>query len=163
MEPKNKTGLVALLREEYGNLEVGIAGLTEAQMTTPGAEAQWSVKDIAAHLLFWQQRAVFYLQCAQSGYQAEKDRWRGADVDTRNEENFQAQRARATAEVLLDLTNSQKTVIDLLEAMPEDAIFTAGRYDWLKSISLAEAISNETHEHYQEHIGSIRAWRAKQT
>jgi hypothetical protein len=162
LDPKNKVELLALLRSEYGNFAEATAGLSEAQMTAPGAEVKWSVKDIAAHLLFWQGRAVFLLECASTIYQPDKDRWRGADVDTHNEQNFQAQRARPTADVLRDLAVSQKSVVDLLEALPEDAIFTPGRFDWLKGISLAEGVGNETYGHYEEHMGSLRAWRAKQ-
>jgi hypothetical protein len=162
MDPQNKTELLALLRSEYANFAEAIAGLSEAQMTAPGAEVQWSVKDIAAHLLFWQQRAVFLLECVKLGYRQDMDRWRGADVDTRNEQNFQAQRMRPTTDVLRDLTDSQDAVIRLLEETSEADIFAPGRFDWLKGISLAEGVGNETHGHYQEHMESLRSWRAKQ-
>lgn len=156
-----KAELIEKLRIEYHNFDEATAGLTEAQMSEPGAEERWSVKDIAAHLAFWQQRAVFYLECAQKGYDKEADRWAEGSVDARNEQNFQAQQARPLADVLADLHASEKDVLSLLEQTPNEAIFTPGYFEWSKASLLVEAIAGETFEHYQEHLGSLRAWQAR--
>lgn len=160
MEHVTKAELIETIRAEYRNFEQATAGLTEAQMTQPGAEAHWSVKDIAAHLAFWQQRAVFYLESACDGYREEANRWAGDDVDQRNEDNYQAQHARPLADVLRDLHTSENDVIRLLETAPDEAIFTPGYFDWCKASLLVEAVAGETFEHYQEHMGSLRAWQA---
>lgn len=161
MEHMTKAQLIEALRAEYRNFEQATAALSEAQMIEPGAEEYWSVKDIAAHLAFWQQRAVFYLISARDGYKKEADRWAEEDVDKRNADNYQAQHARPLADVIGDLHTSESDVIRLVEATPDEAIFTPGYFDWCKASLLVEAISGETYEHYQEHMGSLRAWQAR--
>ncbi len=37
------------------------AGLSEAQMTTPGVAGEWSVRDILAHVATWEEEALKYL------------------------------------------------------------------------------------------------------
>lgn len=157
----SKADLLALIRAEQANLHNAIDGLDEAALNAPGAEVDWSVKDIAAHLLFWQQRAIFYLQCAKTGWDPKADRWAGASVDKRNEENYKANHARPVGDVLNDLVTSEETLIEMLEATPEEQIFTPGFFDWLKASLLVEAIAGETYEHYQEHMESLRAWQSE--
>jgi hypothetical protein len=157
-----KARLLDQIRAEHRRFDEAIAGLSEAQMTAPGAEADWSVKDIAAHLVFWQQRAIFLLECARTGWRDQNDRWGGASVDERNAQNYQAQHDRTLGEVLADLATSAETVLALLEATPEGDLFDVGRFGWLKGSTLAEAVSNETDGHYPEHLDSLRTWRAKQ-
>ena len=80
MDTFTKAELIKRIQAERSRFSGAISGLSEAQMEAPGAEAEWSVKDIAAHLMFWQQRAVFLLECARDGWQPGKDRWSGSTL-----------------------------------------------------------------------------------
>jgi hypothetical protein len=158
-----KADLIERIRAEHQLFEAAIDGMTDAHMTAPGAEANWSVKDIAAHLAFWQQRAIFLLECARDGWQVDKNRWSGGDIDRLNEQVYRAHRDRPLADVLAELRQSQSEVLARLEATPEVDLTTRGRFDWLpNNVTLVDNITGETYEHYQEHSESLRSWRAKQ-
>jgi hypothetical protein len=49
-EQMNKTGLLDAMRTGYTALEKTLAPLDEAQMTTPGVNGTWSIKDNIAHI-----------------------------------------------------------------------------------------------------------------
>ena len=49
-----------------------IAPLSATQLTTPGVDHQWSIKDILVHLAFWQRHLLTYLQSAIEGKEPEK-------------------------------------------------------------------------------------------
>jgi hypothetical protein len=164
-QPTSRAGLLRLIRAAHSAFEDGIDGLTDAQMATPGTEVAWSVKDIAAHLMYWEQRAIFYLECARDGWQPEKDRWimpRGDAYHALNEENYQAQRYRPLSGILAELRAPQAAMMRLVEATAETDLVTKGRFDWLPDRALIEMVGNETWQHYQDHSESLRSCRAKQ-
>ena len=47
----DKTTLLRTIQTEYAHLEALIAPLSEAQLSTPSSEGQWSIKDVLAHNL----------------------------------------------------------------------------------------------------------------
>jgi mycothiol maleylpyruvate isomerase-like protein len=63
----NKSELLHGLREEYRRWEALLGQIGEARMDQPGAAADWSIKDIIAHLTGWRHRTVARLQAAQRG------------------------------------------------------------------------------------------------
>ena len=52
--PADKAALLAMIQAGYEQLEVLLATLSPEQMTIPGVNGSWSVKDNLAHLAAWQ-------------------------------------------------------------------------------------------------------------
>src|SRR3569832_1206714 len=63
----NKTKLLDGVREEYRQWEALLDQIGEARLDQLGAAADWSIKDIVAHLTGWRRRTVARLQAAQRG------------------------------------------------------------------------------------------------
>ena len=63
----NKSELLHGVREEYRQWEALLNQIGEARMDQPRAAADWSIKDIIAHLTGWRRRTVARLQAAQRG------------------------------------------------------------------------------------------------
>src|SRR5262245_17319751 len=59
--------LVALIGKTSTELELLVAQLTVAQMNQPGAVGVWSVKDVLAHITFWERHALSIVKAAQRG------------------------------------------------------------------------------------------------
>ncbi len=57
----NREQLLARLDKAWAALGESYAGLTEAEMTTPGVAGDWSVKDMLAHVATWEEEALKYL------------------------------------------------------------------------------------------------------
>ena len=54
VRPVDKAALLANIQAGYDQLEALLASLSEEQMTIPGVNGSWSVKDNLAHLTAWQ-------------------------------------------------------------------------------------------------------------
>jgi len=53
--PTNKTDLLAAIDQERGALETFLETLTPEQMVATRVVGEWSVKDVLAHLIEWEQ------------------------------------------------------------------------------------------------------------
>jgi len=69
VRPADKAELLAIIRDGYEQFEDLLASLQEEQMTIPGVNGSWSVKDNLAHLTAWQN----YQAARQEGC------WRGSN------------------------------------------------------------------------------------
>ncbi|HEY4384036.1 MAG TPA: DinB family protein, partial [Ktedonobacteraceae bacterium] len=61
-QPANKAELLTHIQAEYDRFEALLASLSEEQMTIPGVNGTWSVKDNLAHLTTWQDYQTTRLQ-----------------------------------------------------------------------------------------------------
>jgi len=157
----NKQTLLNHLRAERANLEAAITALNEEQLTTPGVESDWSVKDVIAHLLFWEKRCLFYLKAARDGYVKEDDVWRADTVDALNARNYADQKNRPSLDVIDEERAVSQTLVRLIEATPPADLLEPDRFEWANGESLYDQIAGETYEHIRDHLEALRAWRKK--
>lgn len=150
-ETLSKAVLLEKLRSAHANLEAAIDGLTEEQMTQPGVIGDWSIKDLIAHLTYWERRAAFLLGSSINGYREEVDIWKIGSVDEQNERNFQDNKDRPVADVLADWRSILQTILFLLDCLPEQNLADTSRWGWPQDESLGERIEGESSGHIEEH------------
>src|SRR5688572_5119510 len=63
----NVAELTALIRETSTRMELLIAQLSVAEINQPGAVGVWSVKDVLAHIAYWERYTVNIVQAAARG------------------------------------------------------------------------------------------------
>src|SRR5438128_1790764 len=61
------TDLAALIRTTSTRMELLLARLSVAEMNQPGAVGVWSVKDVLAHIAFWERCMVNIIRAAARG------------------------------------------------------------------------------------------------
>jgi uncharacterized protein (TIGR03083 family) len=164
----DKTTLLMTIEAEYAQLEAVLAQLAPEQMTAPGVEDAWSVKDVLAHLRFWQQRMHTILEAALRGERPPRPATSleagladGPDwMDQLNARAVAAQQERPGPELLADLRRSHQATIALIDSIPEDDLRDPTRIETALNgySSLQQLIEGDTSEHYQEHSASIQAW-----
>lgn len=150
-ESITKTRLADRLRAAHADLQAAIDGLTEEQLNQTGVIGRWSVKDLIAHLTYWERRAAFLMESAISGYHEEDDIWKIGSVDNQNERNFQENKTRPAADVLADWRSVLWTLLSILERLPEDHLNDGSRFGWAQNESLGERIEGESFGHIEEH------------
>jgi len=149
-EPTTKDALIAEIRTERTALEEFLMALTPQQMIQPGAIAEWSVKDVLAHLAEWEQLLLVWYQAGLRGevlpLPAPGYNW--GKMDELNQKIYEKYRD-ASLEVVLDYFHkSYLQVLEAVQAMAEDELFTPGRYIWTKKNALAAYVIPCTSEHY---------------
>src|SRR5579863_2126545 len=55
---ERKTQLLQLIQKEHDTLDTLLCSLSEEQMVHPHIADDWSVKDILAHLTWWEQETI---------------------------------------------------------------------------------------------------------
>lgn len=158
-EPVTKDRLLAWMQEERRALEETIGELDEAQMVRPGLEGGWTVKDVLAHIVAWEQLMCRWLQEAIAGQVPDRP-GDSDDIDRRNEAIYEANRERPLAEVLEDFARSYQRSLEVVRGLPEEPLFDADYYAWREGNPLWYMVGGNTFWHYKEHNKAIREWMA---
>ena len=148
---ERKAQLLDEIRQTHGELEDVFAPLTEAQMTQSGVNGEWSVKDMLAHVTWWEGHMLRTLRAGREELGPE-----GSNPDNltqrKNAEVFAANRDRPLVEVRAEFDASYREVLATLEGWPAEALAQDETY---------EAIGWDTFKHYPQHTATIREWLAQ--
>jgi hypothetical protein len=162
-EQVNKASLLDAMRTGYTALENTLSPLDEAQMTTPGVNGTWSIKDNIAHIVTWQRILLDRLLAAArdetpTSYGSDSA---GEDIDRLNEQFYQQNKSRQLAGVLADFRSIYAQIEEAVQSTSEEDLIDPQRFTWAKGIPLWRYVAGDTYEHYLEHITSIQGWLSR--
>lgn len=152
-----RDAILTRLNDEYTALLSLLDSLTPAQRTTPAVIGTWSVKDMLAHLIYWNRRPTDEISAALNGYSFAYDQ---RHDDIINAETVSANRGRAWEDVMTDFKRSFRAVVALVEMMPEEAFDDGGEVVQRLGNSIDDVLAIDTYAHYAEHRAQIEAWLA---
>ncbi len=154
----SKAQLLDDLRAEQINWEALLDAIGEEHMTEPGVAAEWSIKDIVAHLTGWRRRSVERFGAALRHESMPSDPW-PPHLQSDDEINawiFTTNRDRPLADVLRESRDVFDQLVDTLSAFPEAELLDPNRFDWLEGEPMSgAAFFGHFHE---EHEPDMRAW-----
>ena len=155
-ERMNVAELNGLIRETSTRMELLLAQLSVAEINQPGAVGVWSVKDVLAHIAFWERYAANIIRDAMRGAAPALV----ADDETeRNNASVVAQYyQRSLASVIADWQQAREDLLDAIEELDDDDLNDPDRFPWSEGRTLLDRIAGNSFEHEQEHIEQIRAW-----
>jgi hypothetical protein len=135
----------AVLRESY-------AGLSDSGLTEPGVTGDWSVKDILAHVTTWEEEALKHLPLIIEGG---RPPWyvRYGGIDAFNAEMTEQKRDLLLPEVLRQLDDTHRRLIDFVQRAPEAQLTRETRF--------RRRLRLDTYGHYPLHAEAIREWRER--
>jgi hypothetical protein len=149
--PVNKSQLLSESQKEYEALEKFMAALPAEQMLQPGAIGEWSVKDVVAHLLEWQQMIMLWYAAGLRGENppvpAEGYKWN--EIPALNQFIYQKYRDRPLEDIFAAFRASHRQTMQLVESLSEEVLFTPGFYAWTRTNKLATYITANTGSHYR--------------
>lgn len=161
-KPASKAELLKSIRSEHKRLEKSFKGISIHDMiktTTPG---EWSVQDILAHITAWEKNLLKWYETGLRGEKQVMPEWKTPGVlDEINLGIYKLNHDRWLKEVQKEFKESYKRTVKLVKSMPEEGMFSSGKYDWTGQATLADYIASNTSEHYAEHITMIEAIRQK--
>jgi hypothetical protein len=162
-EQMRKSKLLEQIQAERERLERTLAELSTDQMTQPGIQDQWSVKDILAHITVWEKRMTRWLGETLRGEvpQMLPPGMTWDDLDQMNEQTYLENRDRLLAEVLSEFHHSYPQALGAVEAASEEDLIDPHRFEWRGGKPLWEMVAANTFWHYEEHGESLRTWLEK--
>jgi hypothetical protein len=163
-----QTSKVKLLKDivtERRRLEKNLAALSEEEMIQPGVTGNWSVKDILAHIVAWEELFLNWYRSGIQGHTPERPPVGLSQraIDELNQEIYEKHRDRALEEIKAEFSASYQQVRAAIEEIPEEEMFARGRYGWTGKLTLADYIAGNTSNHYAWANAQVRKWRKRTT
>ena len=160
---RTKDELLQDIRVERRRLEKTLAGLAPDDMTRPGAVGEWSVKDILAHLMAWEQLFLSWYETGLQGKVADTAPvgMNAKAIDALNQQVFIRYRLCSLEEVLEKFQYSYHQIMAIVQAIPEEDLFITGRCEWTGKLTLADYVTGNTCNHYRWAKDKIRQYRQK--
>lgn len=149
----------ALIRETNRRLELLIARLSVEEMNRSGAVGLWSVKDVLAHLAYWQRYAADILRAAAGG--TTPDLVGDDETERYNASVVKQYYQRPLSRVIAEWHAAREELIDLLEDVSDQDLNDPTRFPWSQGRSLLDHIAGSSYAHEQEHIEQLRVWMAQ--
>ncbi len=135
------------LEQAWTALKEFYAGLSDAQLMEPGVMDVWSVKDILAHVTTWEEEALKYLPLILTGGRLPRYIQSGG-IDAFDAQMAEQKRDMAFSEVLRQLEETHRRLLDYLHSLPEEHFTQETRF--------RHRLRLDTYSHYPLHARAIR-------
>jgi hypothetical protein len=154
-----KTELLEALEDGHQELLEMLQDLPDEMMLQPGVCGDWSIKDILAHLTYWEGQVVTLLFQAQRGVEKPTTAHFGKEtVDELNQRWYLTGKERPLDIIWQDWQGVRKQTLRRVTDMSQKDLNDVQRYPWLKGVPLFQWILNDTVDHEEEHADQIREW-----
>lgn len=163
-DPTTRAELLEKMQSSYAMFEALLAPLSETQLTTPGVNGEWTIKDILAHIMIWQKRMIVRLEAVVRN---EEPRLQPAinteeEMHQFNADTFVSNRSRPLGEIQADFRASARQLLTSVEAVSENDLFNPQRFAWMDGEPLWKNVGGNSFWHYEEHAPMIEEWLALQ-
>lgn len=159
----NKTELLERVQTEREKLEQTLTTVNGKEMTQSGVVEEWSVKDVLAHLMDWEQRLLEWYQAGLRGETPELPApgmtW--ANLAELNEQIYQKYRRHSLKAIMEEYQQSYQQILKTVQAIPESDL-VEGRFGWTKKRTLADYVAACTYDHYKWADDMISKWAKAQ-
>ena len=129
------------------------ADLSDSQMMEPNVTGDWSVRDILAHITIWEEEALKYLPLILEGRRPPRYKDQYGGIDAFNAQMVEQKRNLPLAEVLRQLEETHRQLIDYIDHAPEEQFVRETRF--------RRRLRLDTYSHYPIHTQAIQEWRER--
>lgn len=135
----------------WAKFNESFAGLSDDQLTEPGVTGDWSVKDILAHVSWWEEESIKHLPAILQGEQPPRYSRLYGGIDAFNALMTGQWRELTLSEVQQRLEATHKQLMDFLHSVPEE--------QYTKETRFRRRLGWDSYKHYPQHTQAIREWR----
>jgi hypothetical protein len=156
VKAKSKEELLEEIRYCHKRLEEKIASVPRDVFLKPKTVGAWSVKDTIAHVTAWEKQFLSWYGDGLAGKKVEMPHWHvKGTLEAINRRIFEENLSRDLDDVLADFAATYRRVLATVESIPEEDIFTPGRFNWTGKGKLLYFIWSNTAAHYAGHLSAI--------
>lgn len=141
------------LAAAWADLESSHAGLSDSELLEPGVTGQWSVRDIIAHVTWWDEEACRHLPIVLDGRRPPRYSVTYGGIDAFNALMTERRRSLSLDEVLRLHADVHARLLAYLRDTPPALLLRETRF--------RRRLRLDTYGHYPKHAAAIRAWREK--
>lgn len=162
----DKSILLNWLQDEQKQWEEFLDRIEPARMDQPGVNADWSMKDIIAHLTGWNRWLVARLQAAQRGEPEPLPHW-PAHLQNEDEINawiYESNQERSERQVLEETHQVYQQLRTVIEGLPDETrIERIEPSFYLVWVGDKRFLASEFFNHFHDdHEPDVQAWLARE-
>jgi hypothetical protein len=149
----NKQQVIDKVEKAWKDFHQAYSDLTPDQMGQSGVDGVWSVRDLLAHVSWWEDELLKHLPEILAGIRPQRYSVLYGGIDAFNALMTEKWAALTLAEVQHKVQATHMAVIEYLQSIPEEHFKTGSKF--------RRRILLDTYGHYPYHAKSIRDWRQK--
>jgi len=149
----NTERMMKRLDAAWAEFHESYAGLTTSQLLIPGVTGRWSVRDIIAHVTWWEEEALKHLPLVLEGGRPPRYSVTYGGIDAFNALMTEKRKDLSLADVLRQHVEVHERLIDYLARTPEEPLTRETRF--------RRRLRLDTYGHYPIHTRAIREWRGR--
>jgi hypothetical protein len=159
-QPMTGARLATILQAERTHWNALLAQIGPDRMEEPGVERTWSVKELVAHLTWYERQVVAGArQVLTTGTYTRPDK-AALSMDERNARIAAESRSRPLGEVLAEADQVFGQLLAVLAACPAELLNDPRRLGLPDDMVPWMAVANNSYAHYRQHEPTIQAWLA---
>jgi len=147
----DKMQLLKRIDRAWGELKASYVGLSDSELLESCVTGNWSVRDIIAHVTWWEEEAMKHLPLILAGGKPPRYSVAYGGIDAFNAQMTEQKRNLSFYEVLRQRDETHRRLIDFIQTVPEDQIARETRF--------RRRLRLDTYGHYPKHAEAIRKWR----
>ena len=147
----NRQQLLDRVDTAWTAFQASYAGLPSSRLTEPGVAGDWSVKDIIAHVTWWEEEALRHLPVIMAGDRPPRYSVTYGGIDAFNAMMAERKRDVPLSDVLTEQNDTHQRLIDFIQSVPEDQLTRETRF--------RRRLRLDTYSHYPIHTKTIEEWR----
>jgi hypothetical protein len=160
-QPMTGPRLAGILQTERTQWNALLAQVGLDRMDIPGVEGEWSVKQVVAHLTWYERAVVEAAQQVLSTGTFTRRRPEGVSMDENNVQIAAESRARPAAEVLAEANEVFGQLLAVVNACPQNILNDPHVLGLPDDMVPWMGVANNSYAHYREHEPALRAWLAR--
>jgi DinB family protein len=157
-QPMTGARLAEILRTERAQWNALLDQVGIDRMDIPGVEGEWSVKQLVAHLTWYEQAIVEGAQQVQSSGAFPRRRPAGVSMDEMNAQIAEESQGRAATDVLAEAHLVFERLLVAIEQCPQDLLNDPRVLGLPDDMPPWMRVANNSYAHYREHEPALRAW-----
>lgn len=151
----NTQQLLDRLDGAWKDFEESYAGFSDADLLIPGVTGEWSVRDIIAHVTWWEEEALTHLPLVLEGGRPPRYSVKHGGIDAFNAMMTEKRRHLSLADVLRQHDEVHSRLVDYVRRAPAELFARETRF--------RRRLRLDSYSHYPIHARAIREWRDHQT
>lgn len=155
----NREELLERIRGGRGELEAVLATIDDDGMADAGLPGGWSVKDLLAHIGWWERRIVNAYETLRRS-EVPDSVSDAESLDELNAHVFDTHRDWPLAQVRQEEAEAYRALLEVAEKAPEGDLFDQDRFAWTEGRAFFELVCDNSWGHYEEHVPDVKAWLA---
>jgi hypothetical protein len=148
-----KAQLLARLDTAWEAFKASYAGLSESELMASGVTGTWAIRDIIAHVTWWEEEALTYLPRILDDGRPPRYSTTYGGIDAFNAQMTERKRHLSLSEVLRQQDDTHRRLVTYLQRVPEDQFAAGTRFH--------KRLRQDTYGHYPKHAKAILQWRGR--